>query len=59
MWLALLDAHEPVTSRELAAMLNRHRGNIDRALTPLREAGLVRRTARGLHQAVPENCRRG
>ena len=59
VWLALLDADRPVTSQELAARLDRHRGNIDRALTPLRKAGLVRRVGRGLHQAVPENCQRG
>ena len=57
VWLALLDADEPRTSRELALTLGRHRGNIDRALTRLRDAGLVR-TDRSFHEALPENCRR-
>ena len=58
VWAALLDAAGPLTSQELAVMFNRHRGNIDRALTPLREAGLIT-TSHGLHQPRPENCRRG
>ena len=61
VWLALLDSDQPLTSQDLAAMLGRHRGNIDRALTPLKDAGLVRAVPdlpRGYHEAVPKNCRR-
>ena len=57
VWAALLDTQGPLTSRELALMLNRHRGNIDRALIPLRQAGLVS-TGHALHYPVPQNCRR-
>ena len=48
------------TTAEIAQRLSRHRGNIDRALTALRDAGLVRRVPgrRGYHQAVLENSRR-
>ena len=58
VWAALLDAPRPMTSRQLADMFRRHRGNIDRALTTLRDADLVRTTSQGLHAAQPEHCRR-
>ena len=58
VWAALLDSPQPMTSQELALMLGRHRGNIDRALAPLRDAGLIRHPARGLHEVLPKNCRR-
>ena len=57
VWAVLLDMGVPITTKDLATILRRHRGNIDRALTPLRVAGLVL-TDHGLHRAVPENCRR-
>ena len=57
VWLALLAAPEPLSSRDLAGVLQRHRGNIDRALTRLRDDGLVH-SDRGFHEARPKNCRR-
>ena len=57
VWAALLDAGIPMTTQQLATMLHRHRGNIDRALTTLREAGLIY-SGKAWHHAVPQNCRR-
>lgn len=51
-WLALAQAGRPMTSEDLAVELNRHRGNVDRALRELRAAGYVERHAPGLHIAT-------
>ena len=40
VWAALLDVGGPMTTQDLATMFQRHRGSIDRALIPLRRAGL-------------------
>lgn len=55
VWRALADRTgdgRPCSSEDLAQVVGRHRGNVDRALRQLREAGYARRIYRQGHVAT-------
>jgi DNA-binding transcriptional ArsR family regulator len=54
VYAALAEAGGTAATPELADRLNRHRGNVDRHLTRLREDGYIRRYRRGVHAIVTD-----